>query len=83
MNEPLINQLTTDPKRQPRSFTLALTRPMDKKHGRGQGSFISDTRQHGIEFYRQVVQDLSPWRPPAPQWPERQSDVEHPDRGRS
>ncbi|CAN5882372.1 hypothetical protein BH24ACT15_BH24ACT15_05480 [soil metagenome] len=69
----------TDPKRQPRSFILTLTRPLGKKRGRGQGSFIGDTRQHGIEFYRQVVQDLRNWRPPAPKWPEQQSDREHSD----
>jgi hypothetical protein len=51
---------------------------MGKKRGRGYGSFIGDTRQHGIEFYRQVVQDLKPWRPPPPKWPE-QSDEDQSD----
>lgn len=69
MNEPLINQLIGrrprgSPPCSPRPTQSAsralshwtLTRPMGKKLGRGQGSFISDTRQHHIEFYRQVVQ---------------------------
>ena len=68
----------TDPKREPRAFDLALTRPMGKKRGRGHDTFIGDTRQHGIEFYRQVVQDLKPWRPPPPKWPE-QSDEDQPE----
>jgi len=63
----------TDPKREPRAFELALTRSMGKQRGRGRDSFIGDTRKHGIEFYRQVVQDLKPWRPPPPKLPE-QSD---------
>jgi len=65
-----------DPKREPRAFDLALTRPMGKKRGRGRESFIGDTREQGIEFYRQVVQDLKSWRPPAPKWPEQGPEEE-------
>ncbi len=65
----------TDPKREPRAFDLALTRPMGKKRGRDQGSFIGDTRRHGIEFYREVVQDLKPWRAPAPKWPDQSDEA--------
>ena len=76
--DPKVLLSATDPKREPRAFDLALTRPMGKKRGRGHDTFIGDTRQHGIEFYRQVVQDLKPWRPPPPKWPE-QSDEDQPD----
>jgi hypothetical protein len=52
-----------DPKRVPRAFDLALTRPMDKKRGRGRGSFIGDTREQGIEFSRhRPDQELAPAR---------------------
>jgi len=60
-----------DPKREPRAFGLALTRTMGRQRGRGRDSFIGDTREQGIEFYRQVVQDLKPWRPPPPKYPEQ------------
>lgn len=60
----------TDPKREPRLFELALSRPMGKKRGRGGGSFVEDTRRQALSFYREIVQDLKPWRPPAPKLPE-------------
>lgn len=63
------------PKREPRAFELALTREMGKKRGRGRGSFIGDTREHGIEFYRQVVQDLKPWRARPPKWPDESKET--------
>lgn len=59
-----------DPKREPRLFELALSRPMGKKRGRGGGSFVEDTRRQALSFYREIVQDLKPWRPPAPKLPE-------------
>lgn len=64
-----------DPKREPRAFDVALTRPMGKKRGRAQGSFVGDTRQQAIDFYRDVVQDLRPWRAPAPKLPEEPEEV--------
>lgn len=65
--KPLLSQ--TDPKRPPREFTLALSRPMGRKRGRGRGSFVSDTMQQSIDFYREIVQDLRPWSPQAPKLP--------------
>jgi hypothetical protein len=65
-----------DPRREPRAFTLALSRPLGKKRGRGRGSFVGDTRQQTIDFYRQLVQDLRAWQPPAPKLPEEEGVVE-------
>lgn len=65
----------TDPKRRPRTFDLALARPMGTKRGRVRGSFVDDTRQQAISFYREIVQDLKPWRPAAPKLPEEPEQV--------
>jgi hypothetical protein len=56
----------TDPKREPRSFELALTRPLGLKNGRGQGSFVREMRRQVIDFYDGVVQNLKPWQAKAP-----------------
>jgi hypothetical protein len=58
--------LDGDPKREPRSFMLALSRPMGKKGGRMEGSFIAETRRQTTEFYRDLVQGLMPPRTKAP-----------------
>lgn len=58
-----------DPKREPRSFRLALSRPLGRKRGRAAGSFVGDTRTQAIDFYRDIVQDLKAWRAPAPKLP--------------
>ncbi len=50
--------LDDDPKREPRSFMLALSKPMGKKGGRMEGSFITETRRQMVEFYRDLVQGL-------------------------
>jgi hypothetical protein len=59
-----------DPKREPRSAQVALTQSMGSKRGRGQGSFAGETRQQVVEFYRDTVQSLKPWRAAAPKLPE-------------
>lgn len=40
----------SDPKRPPRAFRLALVRPMGTKRGRGQGSFVRETRRQAVDF---------------------------------
>jgi hypothetical protein len=60
----------TDPKREPRSFTLALSRPMGTKRGKGQGSFVRETRKQAVDFYRELVQNLRSWQPTPPKLPE-------------
>lgn len=77
--DPKVLLCPSDTAREPRAFDLVLARPMGKKRGRGEGSFVSDTRQHGIVFYRELVQDLKAWRPPAPKLPEdAESDPDEP-----
>lgn len=63
----------TDPKREPRTFVLELSRPMGAKRGRLKGSFVGDTKSQVGDFYRVVLQHLSPWRPKAPRLREVES----------
>jgi hypothetical protein len=62
-----------DPKRDPRSFTLTYIRPMGQKRGRDEGSFVRETSSQAVAFYRDLVQNLKPWVPPAPRI--READV--------
>lgn len=58
--------LEDDPKREPRSFLLARSKPMGKKRGRADGSFVTETRKQTTNFYRDLVQALMPPRTKAP-----------------
>jgi len=60
-----------DPKREPRAFVLEMSRPLGTKRGKGKGSFVADTRQQAISFYRDLVQQLAAWRPKAPRLPDQ------------
>ena len=62
--------LPNDPKRPPRAFRLALSRPMGTKRGKGERSFVLETRKQAIDFYRDLVQNLRAWRPSAPKLPD-------------
>jgi hypothetical protein len=61
----------TDPKREPRCFELALTQKLGLKNGKGQGSFVRETRRQVIDFYDDTVQNLKPWQAKAPKLPDR------------
>jgi hypothetical protein len=65
----------TDPKREPRGFELASTRPLGLKSGKGQGSFVRETRRQAIDFYGEIIQNLKRWQPKAPKLPEPPSHV--------
>lgn len=56
----------TDAKREPRSFEIALVLPMGQKRGVDKGSFARETRRQTAGFYRDIVQVLTEWKPPAP-----------------
>jgi hypothetical protein len=56
----------TDPRREPRAFELAITRPLGLKSGKKQGSFVRETRRQVIDFYGELVQNLRPWQAKAP-----------------
>ena len=58
-----------DPKREPRSFRLALAGELGRKRDTGPGSFLGDSRQQLHDFYREVLQGIRAWQPPAPKLP--------------
>jgi hypothetical protein len=68
-----------DPKRDPRMFTLTLTRAMGQKRGKDAGSFVRETRNQAIEFYGDVVQNLKSWQPRAPRLPRDDGAEASPD----
>ena len=59
-----------DPKRDPRAFRLALAGDLGRKRGRGPGTFVGDSRAQLHDFYRDVLQRIRPWQPPAPRLPD-------------
>lgn len=58
--------LKDDPKREPRAFVVALAKPMGKKDGRKEGSFVAETRRQATDFYGDLVQGLIAPRTQAP-----------------
>jgi hypothetical protein len=68
-NEPDQLLFPADRKREPRSFTLTLSRPMGQKRGRAEGSFVRETRAQAVTFYRDLVQNLKAWQVRPPQIP--------------
>jgi hypothetical protein len=65
----------SDPRREPKHFVVAMTRPMGLKRGKIQGSFVLETRRQVLDFYGTVVQDLKSWQAKAPQLRESVGDV--------
>lgn len=59
----------TDPKREPRAFRLSLARPLGTKRGRGERSFVLETRRQVVDFYSELVENLKDWQPRAPKMP--------------
>jgi hypothetical protein len=59
-----------DRRRGARAFRLSLAKDLGAKRGRGQGSFVRESRQQSVDFYRAVVQHLRPWSAGAPKLPE-------------
>ena len=58
----------------PRRFAIALTTDMGIKNGNTQGSFVESVQTTLEEFYREIVQVLKPWHPPAPKLPVQPAD---------
>lgn len=69
--------LISDKTRNPRTFTVSITREMGTKRGGVTGSFIGETTNLLLSFYREVVQGLKPWSSAAPKLPARRdrSDI--------
>lgn len=72
----------TDPKREPRSFSLSLARPLGAKRGRGERSFVLETRRQVVGFYGDLVENLAAWQPKAPKLSSKETpgEVEDPRR---
>jgi hypothetical protein len=58
-----------DPKREPMSFRLTMSKDLGMKRGRLAGSFVLESKQQTSEFYRSIVQGLRAWSPAAPKLP--------------
>lgn len=74
LDEPKALLSPSDPKREPRNFTLSLARPLGTKRGRGEKSFVLETRRQVVGFYGDLVEDLSEWRPKAPKLPSEKAE---------
>jgi hypothetical protein len=59
----------SDPKREPRSFELSLARPLGTNRGRGEKSFVTETRRQAVGFYADLVEHLRSWQAKAPKLP--------------
>lgn len=66
----------SDPKREPREFTIAMTNEMRVKKGADSDSFVGATRRQINDFYAQVVQGLVA---PAPRPPRMRTPEPGPD----
>ncbi len=65
--------LVQDPKRELRSFRVAISEPMGAKRGRGKGAFIDSMLDLVDDFYGDVVQYLKAWSAAPPRM--RDNDV--------
>ena len=60
--------------RPPRSFTVVNTDKVGTKRRSGSNSFVSGVEKLVDEFYREVVQGLKAWTPPAPKLADEKAD---------
>jgi hypothetical protein len=82
LEEPKALLSPSDPKREPRAFSLSLARPLGTKRGRGERSFVLETRRQVVGFYGGLVEDLTGWQPKAPKLSSKEpsGDTEDPRR---
>lgn len=79
IEEPKALLSPTDLKREPRAFNLSLARPLGTKRGRGERSFVHETRRQVVNFYGGLVENLRDWQPTAPKLPSGESAAESKD----
>lgn len=51
---------------------------MGTKRGKGERSFVLETRKQAVDFYRELVQNLRAWRPSAPRLPDEPEEQSPP-----
>lgn len=66
IEDPKILLSPSDPRREPRAFNLSLARPLGTKRGKGERSFVLETRRQVVGFYGDLVENLRDWQPKAP-----------------
>jgi hypothetical protein len=66
--------LITDPKRELRSFRVAMTAQMGSKRGRGRGTFIDSVLELVDTFYGDVVQNVKAWSAAPPRMREAEPE---------
>lgn len=72
------SSLITDPKRELRSFRIAMSAPMGAKRGRGRGAFIDSVLELVDTFYGDVVQYLKAWSAAPPKMREVEPEPSKP-----
>jgi hypothetical protein len=70
--------IITDPKKELRSFRVAMSAPMGAKRGRGRGAFIDSALDLVDAFYGDVVQYLKAWSAAPPRMREAEPEPTHP-----
>lgn len=68
-DEPKALLSPSDPRREPKAFYLSLARPLGTKRGKGERSFVLETRRQVVTFYGDLVEHLRSWQPKAPKLP--------------
>lgn len=76
LEDPKLLLSPTDPKREPRAFNLSLARPLGTRRGRGERSFVLETRRQVVSFYGDLVENLRNWQAKAPKLPAAEPDEE-------
>jgi hypothetical protein len=79
IEEPKALLSPTDAKRDPRAFNLSLARPLGTKRGRGERSFVLETRRQVVAFYGDLVENLRDWQPKAPRLSSKEPSREDED----
>ncbi|WP_193615354.1 stress response protein [Desertimonas flava] len=70
------NVLITDPKKDLRTFRVAIASALGPKRGTGRGGFIDSVLTAVDGFYAHVLQSVRPWSPRAPQLSKSSNAVE-------
>jgi len=61
---------SADPKREPMSFKVTMSKDLGMKRGRLAGSFVLESKQQTSDFYGSIVQGVRAWAPAAPKLPQ-------------